>query len=406
VTHFMRTLCIQLSLLACVLGYMSNAQALEVDRLHAKQANDGYEASLIGVIDQIEARSLASALILIDAHLLSFPKSREGHFIRADILQAMSGSLSGVGSHKLVNGESLTKFKHQLQNRLKHIGEAANIAHTHFPSNLISLGKHKHIMVADMSDGRLYLYKNNSGQPELLRDYYLTIGSAGFGKEVEGDNRTPVGVYEVNRYIEGKALPDLYGKGAFPVNYPNRYDRSLKRTGYGIWLHGTPSSTYARSPWASEGCFVLSNDDLLDIGQYISAKDRTPVVLSDTIEWVSGDELAQKQRDYLSVLAQWKADWESLDVQAYLQHYSAENFNLGRDDFNAWSKRKRVIGANKTFIQLDLTLQSLFVYPGEEDMFVVKYRQRYLSNNYSGSADKEQYWQKDKSGQWKIIYEG
>ena len=39
-------------------------------------------------------------------------------------------------------------------------------------------------------------------------------------------------------------------------------------------------------------------------------------------------------------------------------------------------------------------------------MFVIKYKQRYLSNNYSGETDKEQYWQRNEDGEWKIIYEG
>ena len=385
---------------------LTQASHANIDHLHAENANSGYESSLLNVLSAIDERNLSTALILVNSHLVKFPESREGHFLRADILKAQSGALAKLGDSPLVDSENLVKFRHQLQNRLKHSGVVADISHTHFPSNLISIGEHKHVIVADMTNGRLYLYKNDQGQPVLLRDYYMSIGSAGFGKEVEGDNRTPVGVYQINRYIEGKALPDLYGKGAFPVDYPNRYDRFLKRTGYGIWLHGTPSSTYARSPWSSEGCFVLSNDDLLDIGKYISAKERTPVILSDSIEWLSNDELAAKKADYLAVIEKWKADWESLDVPAYLDHYEKEDFNFGAGDYKKWSKRKQTVNANKTFVQLDLDLQSLFIYPGDKDMFVVKYKQRYLSNNYSGETDKEQYWQRNKKGEWKIIYEG
>jgi len=378
----------------------------DFNHLHALNANRGYEPALISVIESIEKQNLTQALTRIDAHLVRFPSSREGHLLRADILQAMSGRLSGLGQHKLIEPENLTDFKHQLKNRLKHQGQEGSNAHRLIPSNLIDIGQHKHVIVADMSNGRLYLYKNNKGSPLLVRDYYLTIGAEGYGKEVEGDNRTPVGVYEINRYIEGKALPDLYGKGAFPVNYPNRYDRSLKRTGYGIWLHGTPSSTYARSPWASEGCFVLSNDDLLDIAKYISVEDRTPVVLTDDLEWLDDEQYAARKESYMTVINQWKDDWERLDVDAYLSHYSKDNFNLGTQNYTAWAKRKKSVNKAKTFVQLDLDFQSLFVYPGREDMFVVKFKQRYLSNNYSGESAKEQYWQRDSSGKWRIIYEG
>jgi murein L,D-transpeptidase YafK len=63
-------------------------------------------------------------------------------------------------------------------------------------------------------------------------------------------------------------LTDFYGSGAFPINYPNEWDRIRGRNGYGIWLHGTPRDTYSRPPRASDGCIVLSNEDL-DLHSYV-----------------------------------------------------------------------------------------------------------------------------------------
>ena len=166
------------------------------------------------------------------------------------------------------------------------------------------------------------------------------------------------------------------------------------------------SDTYARSPWASEGCFVLSNDDLLDIGQYLSPEKRTPVILSDSIEWLSQSELLERRASLLAVIDQWKRDWESLNTQAYVSHYQSKNFNLGKGDYQAWLRRKAQINEAKTFVQVDLDIQSLFAYPGEKDMFVVRYKQRYLSDNFSGESFKEQLWKRDQSGNWRIIYEG
>jgi hypothetical protein len=39
-------------------------------------------------------------------------------------------------------------------------------------------------------------------------------------------------------------------------------------------------------------------------------------------------------------------------------------------------------------------------------MFVVKYKQRYLSDNFSSESDKEQLLKLDELGRWRIIYEG
>jgi hypothetical protein len=145
---------------------------------------------------------------------------------------------------------------------------------------------------------------------------------------------------------------------------------------------------------------------LLEIQQFIDVPGRTPVILSDEIEWVSLEALSARRTQLLNVIEQWRDDWESLNTEAYLAHYTKENFNFGQKNFAAWSSRKRQVNKAKTFVQIDMDVESLFAYPGENDMFVVKYRQRYLSNNYSGEVSKEQYWQRNQHGQWKILYEG
>ena len=113
-----------------------------------------------------------------------------------------------------------------------------------------------------------------------------------------------------------------------------------------------------------------------------------------------------RRANFLDVFESWKSDWESLDTDAYLANYSQDNFNFGKTNFSSWANRKLQINRAKTFVQVDMDIESVFAYPGEHDMFVIKYNQRYLSNNYSGEVKKEQYWQRDTSGRWKIIYEG
>ena len=373
--------------------------------MHAYAANGDYEPAVLSIIESIEAAQLEQALQKADAHIAEFPKSRVGHLLRADILQGMSGNLSELGAGSNLPESMIEGLKHQIKIRWAHTKQHQKSTHTLFPASLIHLGRHPYVLVADMPQGRLYLYKNNAGEPELVRDYYMTVGSAGFGKQHEGDNKTPIGVYEITRYIQGAELPDLYGKGAFPVNYPNRYDRYLQRTGYGIWLHGTPSDTYARPPWSSEGCFVVSNDDLLDVGQYLSAEKRTPVILSDSIEWLDGAALKKRRQDFSKVIERWKNDWESLDTKALVAHYAEQNFNFGEGDYQQWVRRKTQVNEAKTFVQLDIDIESVFAYPGVKDMIVVKYTQRYLSNNYSAESSKQQYWRLMDDKRWQIIYE-
>jgi len=268
------------------------------------------------------------------------------------------------------------------------------------------MGTDQYILVGEMLTGRFFLFGNKNGKPTLITDYYMTIGKKGFGKQVEGDNKTPLGVYQVTHEIDGKTLPDLYGSGAFPIDYPNSVDRWRKRTGYGIWLHGTPSETYSRSPFASEGCFVLSNDDYDHIAPYIRDAKTPRVLLLEKINWLNQDEHKEHATAYINTLQSWVAGWESLDMQKYFSFYDRENFNFGKTSFNSWRQRKEAVSKHKQFVQVTLEVSGIYLYPGEKDMFKVDMKQYYYSNNYQGNADKTLFWKKDKAGNWKIIYEG
>ena len=116
----------------------------------------------------------------------------------------------------------------------------------------------------------MFLYKNQDGLPVYMDDFYVTIGKNGAGKIIEGDQKTPLGVYFVTRFIESGELPDLYGDGAFPINYPNIWDRRNGRTGTGIWLHGTPSTIFSRPPEDSDGCRekIIEGDQKTPLGVY------------------------------------------------------------------------------------------------------------------------------------------
>jgi len=136
------------------------------------------------------------------------------------------------------------------------------------PSNIISLSpQNPYLIAVDASKSRLYWFANKTVDPlkprlELLLDTYVSVGQKGTGKLREGDGRTPLGVYFVNKNLKGQPLPDLYGAGALTLNYPNAIDVMRGQTGSGIWLHGTPSAQYARAPWATDGCVVMSNPEM------------------------------------------------------------------------------------------------------------------------------------------------
>lgn len=195
---------------------------------------------------------------------------------------------------------------------------------------------------------------------------------------------------------------DLNGWGAFPINYPNEWDRRLGKTGYGIWLHGVPSDTYARPPWASDGCVALANPDIENLGKNVEP-GITPVIIAELVEWLSPAAWLAERDTFMQQFQTWRSDWESLDTEKYLSHY-ARVFRSDGMDIAAWQEHKKRINAGKTRIKVTLENVSVFRSPGKQDLIAVTFDQDYRSNNLTQRMRKRQYWIVE-DGHWKIAYE-
>jgi len=276
------------------------------------------------------------------------------------------------------------------------------------PASLIELSKEQgYMLLADQSRQRMFVYKNNGGVPTYVDDFYISIGKKGTGKTTEGDKKTPLGVYFVTQFIESNKLPDLYGSGAFPINYPNAWDVRNKRTGAGIWLHGTPLKSYSRPPKDSDGCVVMSNDVLTRLRNYVTiGGQRTPVILAKTLKWQTEEEWKKSKGSFHKNHDQWREDWESGDIDAYLSNYSKTYLANGKN-YKAWAKYKRRVNGSKRYIRVSVKNRSILAYPGQDHpMMVVTFAQDYSSDNFKSVSRKRQYWRLEADGQWRIIFEG
>ncbi|MES2563199.1 MAG: L,D-transpeptidase family protein, partial [Pseudomonadota bacterium] len=173
--------------------------------------------------------------------------------------------------------------------------------------------------------------------------------------------------------------------------------------GSGIWLHGTPSDTFSRPPQASDGCVVLTNRDLEAIRQHVQI-GLTPVIISGTMEWVTPQSVQTVKQELNTVVEQWRRDWEGMDAEQYLKHYSA-SFNAGGQDLKAFARQKRQVNSGKKWVKVKLDKVSMFSYPGRERLAVVTFDQDYASSNLANKMRKRQYWIKE-GALWKIIHEG
>lgn len=359
------------------------------------------EQELMRVLDAMQRGQFGTAQSTLDQLLRDYPNYRLAHLIQGDLLKARGRPLKTMGDVSEVSPEVLNDLRLEAQVRLKRYTEDAPVDKV--PGNILQLSSaQRYLLAVDVSRSRLYVYQNDNGTPRRVDDFYITIGKNGYDKRIEGDQRTPLGVYFVLSQLPKASLPDLYGAAAFPLSYPNEWDRLQKRTGHGIWLHGSPSDTYSRPPLSSNGCVALTNQDLMALSKYLQI-GVTPVIISRDFDWVNAEQTQQDRDSLLQSLEHWRQDWESRDTRRYLEHYSA-NFRSGSQDLTAWSAQKTAVNASKKWIKVGLSNVSLFRYPDNPDMVVATFEQDYRSDNLSSKGGKRQYWQREGSG-WKIIYE-
>ena len=360
------------------------------------------EALLNRVFEDIGRQRFDAALGHIEALIRARPNFRLAHLIKGDLLLAKARPLAILGNAPNGPADRIVDLREEAVARLRAYREPHSSDQV--PSYLLQLlPEQKYAIVVDTGRSRLYLFQNEGGQPRHVGDYYISTGKRGALKVRAGDQKTPIGVYHVTSSLPRKKLSDFYGNGAYPINYPNEWDRRQGRNGHGIWLHGTPSDTYSRPPRASDGCVVLSNSDLDALAKLLQI-GLTPVIISERVEWLSVEEWNTERTSFLQALDKWRGDWESLDTDRYLDHYSPSFTASGRDR-DGWGRHKRQVNSTKNWIKVGVSNVSLFRTPGKEEVVVVTFNQDYRSSNLSNVMKKRQYWLRE-GGRWRIVYEG
>ncbi|MDH5472372.1 MAG: L,D-transpeptidase [Gammaproteobacteria bacterium] len=359
------------------------------------------EQRLLSAVDAIQDTRIADAETILKGLIQERPKFKLANMLYADLLKSKIQPLDVPGAG-LGNSEERQNLLSEIKLRLqaKHKDQYENLV----PAALTRLDdSYLHAFVVDLDQSRLFVFENYAEQPKLVADYFVSMGRGGPEKEKRGDLRTPLGVYFIQSYIPPDRLADKYGAGAYPINYPNAWDEMQGRTGDGIWLHGTRSGTYNRPPLASEGCVVLPNDDLREVGAYITL-GQTPVLIGNGIQWLPADEWKQKKVEVSAIFEEWVNDWESRNTDNYLSHYS-KDFLTDKKDYAYWATHKRRIAKYKKTIKVEASDVSILKHPNE-DLMVTTFHQNYKSDNFVSQAWKRQYWRKEADGNWRIIYEG
>lgn len=269
----------------------------------APDAPDAMDAQVAAVLEALRDGDLAAATPLARALHRRFPEFALARLLYAELesVEALDGATLATDiawSRRLIDllAEARTRLDQATappdavaratDGAPRPGGSRGTYPGDAVPRSLVALGDDvDHVVLVELSSAELRLYaRGAAGRPELLERHYAGGGSGGAGKRVEGDLKTPLGVYRITGFRPDGGLPPLYGSGALTLDYPNALDRRLGRTGGGIWLHGVPPDAGSRAPRSSEGCVTMSNAHLDALVARLD-RSRTLVVIEDRVRW-------------------------------------------------------------------------------------------------------------------------
>jgi hypothetical protein len=118
------------------------------------------------------------------------------------------------------------------------------------------------------------------------------------------------------------------------------------------------------------------------------------------MEWLPEAEWLAARSNLLAKLDNWKADWERLDQDGFLTHYSARFLS---SEGRGWVESKRRNIGNKDWIKLHLSDISLFLH-SSDNLAVVTFNQNYDSNSFRSMSRKRLHLALEE-GEWRIALE-
>jgi len=362
------------------------------------------ELLLVDIYKDLRASQLSEAQAKADALVLAYPNFRVGHLIRGDLLLMHTQSVTalGAGISSSAPADKLKNLRDEARVRLQAL--TARPAPDMAPRSVLQLrSDQRHVLVVDAAQSRLYVYQNQNNQLKFVTDFYITQGKLGIHKLREGDQKTPIGVYYITGRVSGRKLPDFYGGSALRINYPNEWDRVHGRGGSGIFLHGTPSDNYSRPPLASDGCVVLTNDDLRKLEASVDI-GKTPVVIAEKLEFINKAKWDAERDTATKLVENWRNDIASMDRGRVLKNYSAKFKSANGEDLKTWYDKDMRPMLDIVGLSVKLSDMTLFRYPGREDLMVSTFNLETAIGKNRNTIRKRQYWARE-GGAWKIVFE-
>jgi len=218
-------------------------------------------------------------------------------------------------------------------------------------------------------------------------------------KKVEGDLKTPVGVYDIVKRFTPPS--NYYGPVAFELSYPNLLDKLSKKSGSGIWIHGLPMTGKRTNDYNTRGCVAFENDSLLEFAKIIG-KSGVVMIAEGDLNLANSDDIAS----VLSSIFTWKDAWERNDINSYLKFYADDFIRFdGMSVANFKQMKSRIFSKNE-LKRIGFSNISITPYPNSKNqkIFKVSFYEDYDAPSYKFKGQKELYVRVENS-KTKIIIE-
>ncbi|MBV7453882.1 L,D-transpeptidase family protein [Acidovorax sp. sif1233] len=387
----------------------TSARPMQAAGSTAPALRDGQaEARLMGVYQLIAEGRHREALAQAEALARDYPNFQLAQLVVGDLLMARTRPIRRLGdvpepdsARSIQTAATLEELRNESRQRVD-AQRSRPPAHS-IPAQFLELSpRSRHAIAVDASRSRLYLFENTPKGLQLVADYYASVGKLGIEKNLEGDQRTPLGVYFITSRLDPATLKDFYGAGALPINYPNPLDQSRGKTGGGIWLHGTPPDQFARAPLATDGCLVLANPDLERILRTVEPRS-TPVVIARQLQWVAPHAVQADRKSFDAVLNAWRSAKTEGDMSRLMGFYAPDFQSYRKKPLQEWSQVLQAETRALRGRELHLKDKSYLRWTDSADTMVVTFGE--VAAGARTGPVKRQYWAR-RGQQWQIFFEG
>jgi murein L,D-transpeptidase YafK len=366
-----------------------------------------------GALDKQIAATLAALAAgeIQEARILA--RQMAWRFPKYALAQLLSAELESTAAFQDVKVADLNPISQQLidllseaQTRLKStqkketvIDDKASQRVSILPDTIVQIGKNlSSLLIIDLEQSTINHIIGNDQSTSLIRQHYIGSGKGGYGKQIEGDNKTPLGVYTITGKRPDSSLPDLYGSGAMTLNYPNALDRHLGRTGYGIWIHGVPHAQRSRAPRSSEGCVTMSNDHIASLMKQVDPLD-TLVILTRRLSFATDNERTGRQQRYQQLFSHFQQTLFSGSESQIAELYDGSQ--AGRTQHSSTLFKHYVAGINAQDITIVMNPALPVEYQNIGSRFLVMKGEFGPKNEHQFTL----YWRELENAEWRIATE-